>query len=194
MEEKIDILRKAGIERILKDKDLRALFHEVALKIFGQNCLNCDGKIREQYSLLLTKPYKMESKYKLKKDDVISMSSPDWKEDLSNANMTDKKAEALLNRTLKYIFRFEEAPNIEELRIAAESGVKTLDEAMGKTDPAPTYSDELTDLKGIGDTTAEKIVNVYPTKDLLLDAIEHDVDMAFLGRYEDRVKEALKAL
>ena len=134
-------------------------------------------------------------KYKLKDKAFITMNAPDWKEDLIPQNLTDKKAEALLNRSLKYIKFFEIAPNIEQLRKQAEMGVKTLNEAMySKSDSEDSFFNSLTALKGIGKSTAEKIVNVYPTKDLLIDALENEVDMAFLGKFETSITKALKEI
>ena len=198
MEDKLKRLKEAGIDRILSNLELRRTFHEVAIRVFGQNCLNCDSKIREQYKQLIKlKSIKMnEAKYQLKEGAFISMSAPDWKEDLTTANLTDKKAEALLNRSLKYIKFFEVAPNIENLRKQADDGVKTLRAALGENPnkSEPTYFDELIVLKNIGPSAAKKLMDVYPTKDLLIDAIGQDEQMPFLGRFERGVQEGLKEL
>ncbi len=193
IQKKIQILRQVGIEKILSDPDTRGLFHEVATKVFGENCLNCDGKIREKFVLLLTKTDFMESKYKLKKDTLISMNSPDWKEDISNSNLTNEKAEMLLNMSLSYIKLFEEAPELEKLKKAHEEGARSLSE-VGKVKVVLTFSEELIALKGIGKSTAKKLIEKYPTKDLLIDALSNDDDFSFLGRFEDAAKDGLKAL
>jgi predicted flap endonuclease-1-like 5' DNA nuclease len=243
LESNVDILRKVGIEKILSETHYRKLFHETALAVFGENCVNCDGKIRDKYVQLLnlkTITRMKNGKYKLNDGDVISMNSPDWKEDISNANLTDKKAEQLLNMNLGYIKRFQEAPHLEKLKKLAEQGCKTLKEAKGQkpdepqadaapaetadappateapaaTDEAPAEEakdetsddqqaaaadqgnlrDELIALPGIGETIADKILNVYPTKDVLLDAVKQDVPMDFLGARENAAKKGLKEL
>ena len=175
MNENIEILKEAGIDKILNDPELRALFHETATRILGQNCLNCEGKIRENYNLLINKNNNemVESKYALNLNDVIIMNAPDWKEDLSNANMTDSKAESLLNRNLKYIFRFAKAPDLEELKIKAEEGVRTLAQARGKqrSNQELSYFDQLIALPKIGKATAEKIEKAFPNKESLKDGL-----------------------
>lgn len=197
-------LKKAGVQRILSDTDLRELFHKTALEVFGENCLNCDGKIQQKFTELINhqNPELMSKlKYRLKKGTVISMNSPSWKEDINNDNLTNQKAEMLLNITLKYIDRFEDAPDIEKLRKMKEQGVKTLKEALSKgasgkkvASHEDSLKEELIALDNIGKATADKILKVYPTKDVLLDAINADVDMPFLGAREAAAKEGLKAL
>ncbi len=198
MDDRLQILKNAGIDKILKDVELRQIFHEVAVSVFGNNCLNCDSSIREKYIQLvkLNSINMNEPKYQLKEDAFITMNAPDWKQDIVPEGLTDKIAEALLNRDLKYIKYFEVAPNIEMLRKASEDGVRTLHAALGEGPnlKEPTYYDELIALKNIGPSSAEKLMKTFPTKDLLKDAITQETEMSFLGRFESAVKEGLKGL
>lgn len=205
--DKIEILRLVGIEQVLASEKYRMMFHEVALSIYGENCLNCTGKIREKYSQIIKLNHveimeKSELKYKLKPG-VITMTAPDMKGDISNHNLTNELAESLLERNLAYIKRFEEAPNLEALKKLQSEGVKTLSEAIkkmgkksdsGSSDQPKEYIDILIDINGIAKTTAKKLVEKYPTMELLKQALIDDVEMDFLGKGEKRYKKALSIL
>mgnify|MGYP007078648048 CR=1 FL=1 len=99
MEDKIQILREAGIDKILQDKDLRLLFHEVAISIFGENCLNCENKIRDKYAQLLKMNImeKSELKYKLKPRSEEHTSELQSNSELVCRLLLEKKKKCLIN-------------------------------------------------------------------------------------------------
>lgn len=184
MKERIESLLKAGIERILNESELRAEFHKVATQVFGENCLNCDGSIREKFTQLTKlNSSKMETlNYKLREGRLISVQL--WNKDFSNKNLTNKDAVALLNLSFSYIKDFVEAPHIEELKALQEQGVKSYKEALAliekENQPEPTYDEKLVACKGIGKATANKIMKAYPTEELLIDALKSGEEIDFL--------------
>lgn len=190
----LETLRQAGLDKVLTNYKLRLMFSKLAEEKFGSSCLNCTNKLKSQYREM----FKTENmgQYKLKPGSVIHMTSDDWKGDIGNGNLTDEIAEKLLNRNLKYISYFSEAPNIERLRKGVQEGVRTLNELVGVEDIVheETYLNELIAIAGIGQILAEKLVANFPTKDVLLDAVEHEVSMPFLGSKESTVKTLLKGI
>ena len=192
----LETLREAGIERVLRNPEMRQLFHEEAKRVFGEACLNCTGKIREQYKEMFNnqKPEKKMGTYKLRKGSIIHMTATDWKATYGTGNMTDEIAVRLLNRDLRYIKFFEDAPDIERLRKAVTRNVRTLSELNGEEEPIVnvSYLDKLTSINGIGTSTATKILEHYPTEEVLRDALEHDVQLTFMGVYEEATRNALQ--
>ncbi len=195
----LDTLKNAGIGKVLSNPELRQLFHEVAKREFGESCLNCTGKIREQYEKLFDdkfngKPKINMGEYKLRKGAIIHMTAADWKATYGTGNMTDEIAVRLLNRDLRYVKFFDDCPNIEKIRKAMSENVRTLEELNGHQEPElnVSYYDKLIALNGIGDRMAKKIIDNYPTEEVLRDALEHEVQMDFFGVYEEGIKVSLK--
>lgn len=184
MKREIKELQNIGIDNILRDKDLTRKFVKVANKYLPEFCVTCNHVLRDKFYQLINhkNPIDMsKSKFKLKKGTVISMTTEDWKEDITEVTITDEKAKKMLALSAAYIRYFDEAPNMDKYLEAVKSNTPVEKET--------SYRDNLIALKGIGEATADKIIENYATEADLDKAVNEGQDMEFLS---EGAQEALK--
>lgn len=140
-------------------------------------CKGCKGKVDEYYKEMLSlKP--MNGEFKLKAGKVIPFKMGGGYTDVTNANVNNvlktghKLGAHMIAVSQGYLKHFESLPSDAEAQVAAVKGV-----AIAET--GNSFTDMLSNIKGVGTKSAAKIADDYPDEETLKAAIANGVDLPY---------------
>lgn len=191
-----DEILKAGLEGLIRNESLLALFYQEYEKQTGESpCRSCPGKLKgyfTQYKNLNANLLKSDimNEFKLKPGSVIPWSTGGGYMDVTQANVnTPLKAKNgksypigahLFAITSNYMKFFDGVPSELEGMVKEIRG--------GKVETEETFFDRLVAIKGIGKKSALKIVEDFTDENDIKEAVASGEELP----YSTAVNEVLK--